>query len=428
MMANLIYEAERLLVSSSQLQEETIQGLTYALHGSDTQTRARLLTELCDYLPQNLREEVLSKALSAVKAIQNETDRLPCLERLAPKLSPSLLSEALEVGKAMPTGINQVWAMKVLAPRLPPDLLSEALNFARAFRGQDLDYCRAIALAVLVDWLPENAKAEVSSDALTAARAIELGRSDDKTYRSRALGAVADVLPKALRIEVLQEALDAARAVEEHWSRALVLSDLAPKLPRGVRAEVVKEALDAIIKEPEDWAKSQAFTVLGPKLSLSLLPEAFRAATDIQAEVHRTRAISAVSAKLTETIPDAIEAIKNTQSDSMKAFALAMLAPQFPTERLLEAVAIANSLPKESDRITTLIALADPISKMPKRELSSLWPAILESLSASLSQRNLLRGVLALAAVISALGDRETVAKTIVTIQEIERWWPQDLI
>ena len=425
-MADLIGEAERLLVPPSQVQEAAAsRGLTYALQGSDVQTQARLLTELCNYLPQNLQEEALRKALSAVKAVQDEVNRLGDLKRLVPKLSPSLLSEALELGKAMPTGMNRVRTLKVLAPKLSPDLLSEALDLAQAFRATESDYCRAMALSALVDWLPEDLKTEVSSDALTTARAIQPGWSGDNVYCASALGAVADVLPEPLRSEVLQEALNAAKAIEEHWRRSISLADLAPKLPEALRAEVVKEALDAIVEEKEEWAKSQAFPALAPELSPDLLPKALRAAMGIKREIHRTKAVAAVAAQLPEAIPEAVAAIENTQSDGMRAFSLAMLAPQLPPEQLLEAVVIANSIAEERDRITTLIALAAPISKMPKSDLSSLWLAILQVLSSSLSQRELLRSVLALAAVIYVLGDRQTVAKTIAAIQEIGEWWPQ---
>lgn len=233
-MADLIYEAEHLLVSPSREQEKEIyQGLTYALQGSDAQTQAGLLIELCDYLPKTLQAEVIRKALNAVKAIPDEVERLRYLQCLAPKLSPNLLLEALELGKAIPTKMSCIRAMKALAPKLP------------------------------------------------------------------------------------------------------------------------------------------------------------------------------------EAISEAMAAARHTQSG-------------LPPEQLLEAVVIASRLPEERDRITALIALSDPLSKMPERDLSSLWPAILHSLSSSLAQRDLLRGVLALSAVIYKLGDSLTVARTIVALQELGQWWPQD--
>ncbi|MBD2000269.1 hypothetical protein H6G00_27305 [Leptolyngbya sp. FACHB-541] len=73
------------------------QGLAYALQSSNPETKAILLTEISDYLPQNLKEEALQEALAATKAIQYENDRLKALKILAPKLPPDLLQEALAI-------------------------------------------------------------------------------------------------------------------------------------------------------------------------------------------------------------------------------------------------------------------------------------------------------------------------------------------
>ncbi|MBD1866101.1 hypothetical protein H6F95_02030 [Cyanobacteria bacterium FACHB-471] len=73
------------------------QGLAYALQSSNPETKAILLTEISDHLPQNLKEEALQEALVATKAIQYENDRLKALKILAPKLPPDLLPEALAI-------------------------------------------------------------------------------------------------------------------------------------------------------------------------------------------------------------------------------------------------------------------------------------------------------------------------------------------
>ena len=285
-----------------------------------------------------------------------------------------------------------------------------------------------MALSCLANWLPDQAEPEILADALTSARAIKPAWSGDNVYCADALGTVADVATEPLRSELLEEALAAARAVEEHWRRAVSLMKLAPKLSEALREEALQEAIDAIVKEPESWAKSHplCFPILASKLCLDSPSEVLKVATGIEDEVRRIKAIATVATELPEAVPEAMPAIKNTKFDDVPAQALAMLAPQLPPERLLEAVEIASRLPKERDRITTLIALADPISKRPKRELFSLLPAMLQSLSSSLSQRDFLRNVLALSAVIYVLGERKTVADIITTFQEIGEWWPQD--
>ncbi|WP_138504578.1 hypothetical protein [Nostoc sp. PA-18-2419] len=63
------------------------QGLTYALQGSNPQQNAHLLTELVNYLPPNLKELALEKALAAAQQIQSEEYRAQALAALALPLS-----------------------------------------------------------------------------------------------------------------------------------------------------------------------------------------------------------------------------------------------------------------------------------------------------------------------------------------------------
>ena len=62
--------------------------------------KARIQKIKQDYLPQNLKEEALQKALAAARAIQSESDRIYALSTLADKL-PELLPEALAATSAI---------------------------------------------------------------------------------------------------------------------------------------------------------------------------------------------------------------------------------------------------------------------------------------------------------------------------------------
>ncbi|MEI1372921.1 MAG: NB-ARC domain-containing protein [Nostoc sp.] len=164
------------------------QGLVYALQNPKQQEKVNSLTELVNYLPPNLQELALQKALAAARAIQDEDYRAN--------------------------------ALSALAEKLPPELLPEALAAARAI--QDEDY-RAKALSALAEKLPD-----ILPEALAAARAIQ-----DESSRANALSALAKKLP-----ELLPEALAAARAIQSESSRAEVLSALADSLSQMPSTEL----------------------------------------------------------------------------------------------------------------------------------------------------------------------------------------------
>ena len=391
----------------------SVQELVYVLKSSDARTQAYLLIELSNYLPQDIKRETLQRAIAATNAIQHGSDRLDALKRLAPRLLPHLLPQVLSMGKAMPSEIDRTRALQVLAPMLPRNLLLEALSIARE---QDSEYCRSIALSALIDWLPKMLKTEVSLEALAAARSIQSRESSSCTYYVRALGAVASSLSSELHAEVLQEALKVARAMDDrNGCRATALANLAPKLPKALRQDVLQEALHTVTAEGKRCANAEALSVLVPELPAHLLPAALNLAMNIQPGGDRALALIALAIKLPELIPEAFAAVKSTRSECTRALSLKTLAPKLPPELLLEAVSITNSFRSERDRITTLIALGSPLSKMPRRKLFPLWQTILRSLS-SHPQQDFAHSVLALSAIVHALGGQKAVVETIVSI------------
>ena len=423
---------------------QLLEKLNYALQDTDSQIQVSLLTEIADCLP-DLKEEVLRKALVATKSIKFENYRLDALKSLVHELPPDLLPEALTIGKNLPSGINRVEALKVIAPNLPPDLLPEALDIARAFRRPNGEYCLALALSAIADKLPETLRTEMVLEALAAAESLPSEEFRDNVYRSNALIAVIDVLPEELRPQVQQKALDSARGIEEEWCRSISLADLAPKLPEALQAEMLQEALDAArdgLKTDGDWAIAIALPVLIPKLPPELLPEALNIARNILSKGDRAIALTAITARLPEVLPETLALIKKTRKSGNtynRVTVLTNIAPNLPPELLPEAFSIAKDIKSERERITVLIALASPISKMPEEQLLPFWqtiknwllqqsrPSLKQTIRNRLfqqsqqSQRELGHHVMALAAVIQAIGGEEAVAEA-VAIQDVERW------
>ena len=182
-------------------------------------------------------------------------------------------------------------ALCALALHLPAELsaevLSEALTAARAIEHS---YYRSIILGALAPHLPAEQGAEVLSEALTAARAIENSES-----RAHALGALALHLPAELSAEVLSEALTAARAIEHSESRADLLGALAPHLPAEWGAEILSEALTTARAIEHSESRADVLSALAWQLSGNLLQQGLEELLDVLPKCRRGLSLLAVS-------------------------------------------------------------------------------------------------------------------------------------
>ncbi|BAY84685.1 regulatory protein [Calothrix parasitica NIES-267] len=140
------------------------QALAYTLQSRNPQHKADALGELADYLPDNLKQLALEKALEAAKLIQDEYYRAKALSALADKLPPELLPDALEAAKSIQHESNRANVLSALADKLP-SVLPDALEAAKSIQHE---YYRANVLSALADKLPS-----VLPDALEAAKSIQ---------------------------------------------------------------------------------------------------------------------------------------------------------------------------------------------------------------------------------------------------------------
>ena len=344
------------------------QGLAYILQSSNLVKRAELLTELADYLPQNLKELALSKAVAAAREIQDDSSRALVLSSLAPKR---------------------------------PELLPEAVASAREIQD---DSSRARALISLVDKLPE-----LLPEAVATAREIQSAR-----YRARALSSLAPKLPP----ELLPDAVAAAREIQDDSSRADALISLAPKLP----PELLPEAVAAAREIQSARYRALALSSLAPKLP-ELLPEAVAAAREIQDDSSRALVLSSLASKLPELLPEAVAAAREIQDDHYRADVLSSLVDKLPPELLPEAVAAAREIQDDSSRADVLSSLVDKLSQIRKTQLFHPWKETLH-ISSLRTRPELLSDIKALTPVIFSLGGEQAVKDTASAIQDVSRWWP----
>ncbi len=223
----------------------------------DVGWRSHLLVKLAPRLPEALLLEVLS----AVRAPGEDIHRALVLSALAPRLPESLLAEALAGAAALNDGESRSLALEALASRLPASLLTKALDLARTItEGRH----RAGALEALVPHLPAGQQAAVYAEAFAAARTI----GDDRA-RAQTLATLALHLQAGQQAAVYAEALAAARTIAEDSARAHALAALASYLPAGQQAGVCAEALAAARAVADDEARALALAAVAPGLRAS---------------------------------------------------------------------------------------------------------------------------------------------------------------
>ncbi|MCF2151651.1 NB-ARC domain-containing protein [Desmonostoc muscorum LEGE 12446] len=348
------------------------QGLAYALQNPEPKQKVKALAELVNYLPSNLKELILSEALSAARLIQDEEDFADALRTLAEQL-PEVFPEALAAAHLIENEYSLAKALSALAEKLPPELLLEAVSAARSIQNEEY---RASALITLAEKLPE-----VFPEALAAARSIK-----DEYSRANALRALAEqlppeLLPEALSAahsiqneysfasilstlaeklppELLPEAVSAARSIKDEYSRANALSALAEQLP-----EVFPEALAAARLVQNEYSLASIVSTLAEKLPPELLPEALVTARSIQNEEYRASALSTLAEKLPEVFPEVLAATRSIQIEYFLTKALSTLAEKLPLELLPEALAAARLI---QDEYYLASVLSSFVEKLPE--------------------------------------------------------------
>jgi len=325
------------------------QGLAYVLQSSNSEQQVKLLTQLVNHLPPNLRELGLSKALAAAKVIQNEEKRADALCSIAPLLPPELLPEALNAARAIQFEKYRASALNSLAAKLP-EVLEEALATAKQIKDESI---RTNTLLALADKLPE-----VLEEALATAKQIK-----DESIRTNTLIFLADKLPQELLPQLLAEVYE----IPNEWNRARALAALADRLP-----EVLPEALVAVAQYTlNELSRNRTLAALTDKLPQELLSQVLAAVYEIPNEWNRARALAALSSKYSDLLPEALALARQIQDEWNRVWTLAAIVNKKP-EILSEALAAAEQIPNESSRVNCVMGLAD---KLPPELLPQLLAA-----------------------------------------------------
>ncbi|EIV92734.1 serine/threonine protein kinase [Frankia sp. QA3] len=282
---------------------------------------------------------------------------------VANRASPRLLAAAVAEGvispsralaplRAIPNSRVRSQVLADAVQHLPADLLRDVLPIARTI--SDPQY-RALALADLAAYLPDDDRHAVLAEALAGITAIK-----NSAIRG---GTIAGLAPR-LPADLATEALALAHALDEPQARWQALTALLPRLPADTWRSAFEQARTAArtIADPDDRAHALAHMLSRIPDDLpgdhvgTLLPEALTAARAIRD--HRYQAMAAVSlapylpadqrrAAILDALAMAVESPRRGFGQSI-AYSLAEMAPRLPaTER--------RSLLREAlDRILTI--------------------------------------------------------------------------
>ena len=308
------------------------------------------LAVLAGRLPPAPREELLGRALAAVRAVSGDWVRAHRLAAIGPSLTGRSLDEAL----------------------------ADALAIAEPST-------RVLALAGLVDHIPAPAQERVRTQALDAALAIP-----DEEGRAESLALISPHLSLPLR----RDALSAARALGADLRRSRVLELLLPMLPE-------REGLEAALELGDEQARSAALAALSPELPRELAARAVDAALELSAWRDRGQALDGLIPHLPpDLLLRVLASVRAAGDDAERLSALGALAEHSPepVRRELLATALDESR-RLRDGLARVKAVAGIAARLPE-------PAATELMGEALAEARGLDGELARDRAIAFVGER----------------------
>jgi hypothetical protein len=408
--------------------------------------RIEALSEFVPICPKNLLEPTI-RAAQSIKGY--DRDYLRILNELAPRLPLELLEKTLDSVQTINDEEERDYALARTAPHMPVHMLEEALAIIRSLSP----YHRKMGLETLALYLPET----MLEQALCIVQERE--EIDDGLYDG-VLGKLLSLLSRLP--EIMLEALCIVQEREEINDGLYdgVLGKLLSLLSR--LSETMLEQALCIVQEREEIDDGLYDGVLGKLLSLlSRLPEhSLEGTLIIDQRVLDDRLRDVVLILLAQVMPgtmmkQALSALRAIKDIETRDWALMVLVPQLQKkhseprpddlvaglqpdllEQALEIVQSIDRFPMYSDeylwygsseekwpRISKMEDLSPELTKFSRQALYPFWNKLLFLLSQR-TRSDFLSNLGALAPVLSALGGPGAVAKVVVAIQTVSRWWP----
>jgi hypothetical protein len=246
------------------------QALATVLEIQDADTRAIALIDLIPHLPDELRDEAIQQALTAIRANPDENEQVRILTG-----NPQGFPGAPEVG-----GIGYI----------------------------DYHVTRSKNRHGLIEYLPDELKAE--------ALEIVLSIQDDGV-QIEALVDLAPHLPEALIGRTLSAALSLIQTIVDEEMRANALTQLSPNLPD----ELIQNALSVVKGIKGGITRSHALTALLPRLPQSLLGESLGIASMVNDQASRSGLLEHMIPMLTNMAGTDWQAVRKAWCEALHALA-----------------------------------------------------------------------------------------------------------
>lgn len=398
-----------------------------ALQCADTieyaRSRAGAFIALVQVLPQAKRAPIIDTALNSIFASSPEWPLADMLSALAPYLASKKLIQALRAVYELDNVQDQIQCLAILAKQLPLykrlatlqkvlDIIKTMPEHNETFQMLGNNDPKANALVSLVPYLPR----EALIDALNTARTIP-----DEPTRAQALGTFFKQLSPAKQTNILTEVFDTALSFRDERGQVKALETLAPSLSAkllNVTLEVIqdfryrttkREALEIIARYlplklldsflemlyslDDEKDQVQILLALAPRLS----PEQLTAILNVIFVPYRNWALSneypgatplyvalimlmrvlSPSARIS-VARFALNVAQEVNNEEVKADLLEVVgfASHLPSQLLLTALNIAQSLQQQKARLDALVAL---VKHLPVKERSPILQQIVNS-------------------------------------------------
>jgi hypothetical protein len=381
--------AEALTSLATQLtpeQQVAAQGLAKAFISD--RYRGRLL----GLLAANLPTRQLADAIVGIRAIDSPEGRFEGLVRIIPNLNPNtkggVVEEALTAARAINNDSSRAAAFEQLAEYLSADQLGEVVREIDRFEGG----LGAWVLGVLSQHL----SSEQRGQALAVAASIR-----DEDSRANALWRLA----RHLSQRQLAEATSIARGILDAQKRLVALLDLAQYLETNERTKTIVEAFDIAKLISDESTRGWAFGLLAPVLSREHLAEALAEVGKFRDKNNYVEGVTKVGQHLppqekATLISKALVACQSIQDERLRSHALQLLAPHLSPEQAADVYLAAGQFRNYFDRqpILESVACRLPPKEIPDaikqaKELGELCHArVLASVAQHLSPEELAEG------------------------------------
>ena len=263
-------------------------------------------------------------------------------------------------------------AVRTLTTSVPTELVGRLVQSGLWSPARGLFYARqsgslanrAVALAAMLRYLPEDETQAVTEEAMSVARQVA-----NPYWRAWACSVLGDDLHGTTASEAVAEALTATAEVAADDDRAQLLIWLAEQLPSAL----LPEAACLGLAITDERARARALLALIPGLPESTLHDMLAMVPGITDSFLRGQTIYALASRgLTAMAGDLAAAARAVPADHVRAEALGAIASTMPVPRqdlAAEAVAVARAIADPADRAGSLSMLADTLTDWPEDEL-----------------------------------------------------------